>query len=131
MTSNTRKTTTGEPKLSLVVDNLHPTLPALYRSRLGRLHELLKKVRVISNGPYVPRVDREIIALAEHCEKLYWEHVKSRIDEPEALIHLAQVPNSEVLKGAIKRLRERRFNVTPTEIRNRSGMRITLSRRRA
>lgn len=124
------KSTSTKPDLKVVVHNPGFT-PAVFHSRLGLKRAFLKKHRVISNGPYLNREERESLKLANWVEGQYHEYVSRHFGDTEALVHVPKTPEANVLKGAIKLLRERNFAVTYTEIHNRTGGRFTVSRRRA
>ena len=119
------KKKTAKPELRLVVDNRNPVTGDC-RSRLGLMRDFLKKVRVISNGPFVPRLEREAMELAAWIEDGYYEYMSRNVGEPDATIHVVQLPDENVRKAAIELLRSKRFSVTFTEIRNRPGGRFTV-----
>src|SRR5262245_33937418 len=118
------KKKTAKPELRVVVDNKN-FFPAVFEGRLGKMRRFLKKVRVISNGPYLPKMEREALEMAEWIENRYFEYLGRHFGETEALIPFVQKPNEEVRKKAIELLRAKKFSVTCTEFTNRPGGRFT------
>ncbi len=114
-------------ELRLVVDNPNPLRPAVFHSRLGKLRNLLKKVTLISNGPYIPRFERQAKELADWVETSYWDYATLHPDQDEALIYLLKLPDENLRKKAVELLRGRDYRVTFSEIRGRPGGRFSVS----